>query len=133
MLGYIIRRIVYLIPVCVGILLMTFFIKASIPSDAVSMLYAGQLTEADSAESEAIIRAQFHLDEPPLVQFYYYVNDIFHGDLGISVRTREPVIGMIGYRYINTLKLTFSSLLIGVIWVSLRVSSLLISRTPSLM
>jgi ABC-type dipeptide/oligopeptide/nickel transport system permease component len=113
--NYILRRILYLVPVCIGILLVTFLIKAAIPTDAVSMLYSGQLTEEDSAEAEAIIRAEFHLDQPPVVQFYYYVSDILHGDLGISVRTREPVIDMIGYRYLNTLKLTFASLLIGVV------------------
>ncbi len=115
MVNYILRRILYLVPVCLGILLVTFLIKAAIPTDAVSMLYSGQLTEEDSAEAEAIIRAEFHLDQPPLVQFFYYASDILHGDLGISVRTREPVINLIGYRYLNTLKLTFASLFIGVV------------------
>jgi len=70
---------------------MTFLVKSAIPTDAVSMLYAGQLTEEESAEAAAIIRAKFHLDKPPLVQFYYYVADIMHGDLGVSVRTRALV------------------------------------------
>jgi ABC-type dipeptide/oligopeptide/nickel transport system permease component len=112
---YILRRLLYLLPVCIGILLVTFLIKAAIPADAVSMLYSGQLSEEDSAEASAIIRAEFHLDQPPLVQFYYYVADILHGDLGISVRTREPVLDLIGYRYINTIKLALASLVIGVI------------------
>ena len=115
MFSYLIRRILYLIPVLVGILLMTFLIKAAIPSDAVSMLYAGQLTEEESAEAAAIIRAKFHLDQPPLVQFYYYVSDILHGDLGESVRTRAKVLDEIGYRYINTMELALASLIIGVV------------------
>lgn len=115
MFTYILRRILYLIPVCLGILLVTFLIKAAIPTDVVSMLYSGQLSEADSAEAEAIIRAEFHLDQPVIVQFYYYVSDILHGDLGVSIRTREPVIDMIGYRYLNTLKLALASLIIGVV------------------
>jgi ABC-type dipeptide/oligopeptide/nickel transport system permease component len=112
---YILRRILYLLPVCVGILLVTFLIKAAIPTDVVSMMYSGQLTEEDSAEAAAIIRAEFHLDQPPLVQFYYYVSDILHGDLGISVRTRQPVIDEIGFRYLNTMKLALASLVIGVL------------------
>ncbi len=115
MVNYIIRRILYLLPVCFGILLVTFLIKAAIPTDAVSMLYGGQLTEEESAEASAVIRAEFHMDQPVLVQFYYYVSDILHGNLGISVRTREPVLDLIGYRYLNTLELTFASLLIGVV------------------
>jgi ABC-type dipeptide/oligopeptide/nickel transport system permease component len=115
MTAYILRRLLYLLPVCVGILLVTFLIKAAIPADAVSMLYSGQLSEEDSEEASAIIRAEFHLDQPPLVQFYYYVADILHGDLGVSVRTREPVLDLIGYRYFNTIKLAAASLVIGVI------------------
>ncbi len=115
MTAYILRRLLYLLPVCVGILLVTFLIKAAIPADAVSMLYSGQLSEEDSQEASAIIRAEFHLDQPPLVQFYYYVADILRGDLGVSVRTREPVLDLIGYRYVNTIKLAAASLVIGVI------------------
>jgi len=94
---------------------MTFLVKAAIPSDAVGMMFAGQLTETESAEAAAIIRAKFHLDQPPLVQFYYYVSDILHGDLGVSIRTRARVIDEIGYRYINTMKLAFGSLMIGIL------------------
>ena len=115
MTAYILRRLLYLLPVCLGILLVTFLIKAAIPADAVSMLYSGQLSEEDSEEAAAIIRAEFHLDQPPLVQFYYYVADILRGDLGVSVRTREPVLDLIGYRYVNTIKLTAASLVIGVV------------------
>lgn len=115
MISYILRRILALLPVCFGILLVTFLIKAAIPTDVVSMMYGGQLTEEESAGAAAIIRAEFHLDQPPLVQFYYYVSDILHGNLGISIRTREPVSEAIGFRYLNTLKLAFTSLVIGVL------------------
>jgi ABC-type dipeptide/oligopeptide/nickel transport system permease component len=115
MITYIVRRVLYLIPVCLGILVVTFMIKAFIPTDAVSMLYMGQLTESQSKEATDVIRAQFHLDQPITVQFYYYVSDILHGDLGISVRTRQPVIEEIGYRYVNTIELALASLLIGVV------------------
>jgi len=112
---YIIRRLLYLIPVCLGILVLTFLVKVFIPTDVVSMLYMGQISEADSQEAADIIRARYHLDQPMPVQFYYYVNDILHGDLGVSIRTRQPVIQEIGYRYVNTIKLAFSSLVIGVL------------------
>ncbi|RPI31734.1 MAG: ABC transporter permease, partial [Chloroflexota bacterium] len=115
MILYIIRRVLYLAPVCLGILVLTFLIKVFIPTDAVSMLYMGQLSEADSQEAAAIIRAKFHLDQPMPVQFYYYVADLLRGDLGVSIRTRQPVIQEIGYRYLNTIKLALASLVIGVV------------------
>jgi ABC-type dipeptide/oligopeptide/nickel transport system permease component len=115
LLTYILRRILYLVPVCFGILLVTFIIKIFIPTDVVAMMYAGQLTEEESQETVDLIRAEFHLDQPMIVQFYYYVSDILRGDLGVSIRTREPVIEVIGYRYLNTIKLAFASLIVGVV------------------
>jgi ABC-type dipeptide/oligopeptide/nickel transport system permease component len=115
MILYIFRRILYLIPVCLGILILTFLIKIFIPTDVASMMYMGQMSEADSKEAVDIIRAHYHLDQPMAVQFYYYISDILRGDLGVSIRTRQPVIEEIGYRYVNTIKLALASLVIGVI------------------
>ncbi|WP_151702429.1 ABC transporter permease [Nitrincola alkalilacustris] len=114
MVYYIIHRILIAIPVILGILLLTFFIKAAIPTDAVTALYEGQVTEGEAAEAIANIRAKYHLDKPWYQQFVIYVSDVARGDLGESIRTRQPVMDEIGYRYVNTLLLTFSALAIGV-------------------
>jgi ABC-type dipeptide/oligopeptide/nickel transport system permease component len=58
----------------------------------------------------AAMRAFYHLDKPWYIQFGYYADGIAHGDLGQSIRTRQPVLDEIGYRYINTLELTFTAL-----------------------
>lgn len=112
---YIIRRVLFLIPILIGILFITFLIKAFIPTDAVSMMYQGVSTERQTAEAAQAIRVKFHLNEPWYVQFLYYSNDILHGDLGTSIRTRQPVIDELGYRFVNTLILTAASLLIAII------------------
>jgi ABC-type dipeptide/oligopeptide/nickel transport system permease component len=115
MTTYIFRRVLYLIPVCLGILILTFLVKVFIPTDAVGMMFMGQVSEANSKEAADAIRAKFHMDQPMPVQFFYYVNDILHGDLGVSIRTRQPVIQEIGYRYVNTIKLALASLVIGIV------------------
>ncbi len=115
MTTYIIRRILYLIPVCFGILLATFMMKTLIPTDVVTQMYMGIMSEEKAKVAVENIRRQFHLDEPMIVQFGYYVSGLLRGDLGISVRTRQPVINELKYRYVNTIKLTFASLVIGVI------------------
>ncbi|MCE5207078.1 MAG: ABC transporter permease [Chloroflexi bacterium] len=115
MTTYIIKRLLLLIPTIVGILLVTFLIQAFIPTDAVAQMYLGTQTEAQSAEAVANMRAKFHLDEPWYIQFAYYIGNIAKGDLGISIKTREPVTSLIGYRYVNTIKLTAAALVIAVI------------------
>ena len=105
----------YLIPVLLGVLLFTFLLQAWIPTDVVSQMYAGTTTEEASAEAAARIREEFNLDDPWYVRFVLYVNDVLHGDLGISVRTRQPVAEEITFRYVNTIKLTLASLLVAIV------------------
>ncbi|WP_291295481.1 ABC transporter permease [Elioraea sp.] len=112
--GYIARRILLVIPVVIGILLLTFMVRAVIPTDAVTAMYEGQITDQEAEATTALIRAKFHLDRPWYIQFGYYVRDVARGDLGESVRLRRPVSEEIGYRYLNTLWLTLSALAIGI-------------------
>ncbi len=115
MVTYIIRRIFLLLPVCFGILIATFVIKSLIPTDVVTQMYMGVVSEQNARVAVENIRHQFHLDQPMIVQFGYYVNDLLHGNFGISVRTRQPVIDELLYRYVNTIKLTVASLFIGIV------------------
>jgi ABC-type dipeptide/oligopeptide/nickel transport system permease component len=115
MLLYIVRRLVLMVPVVFGILLMTFAIKAMIPTDAVAALFEGQVTESESAEAAAAIRHKYGLDRPWYEQFIAYSAKILSGDLGESIRTRRPVIQEIGFRYLNTLELTVAALAIAIV------------------
>jgi len=113
--AYILRRVAFLVPICAGILFITFLLQTFIPTDVVSMMYQGQATEEQASEAMTRMRQRFNLDKPWYVQFIYYSANVLQGDLGISVRTRQPVIDELGYRYLNTIKLTAASLLIAVI------------------
>lgn len=115
MATYIIRRILYLFPVLFGILLATFIIKSLIPTDVVTQMYMGVVSEERAKEAVENIRRQFHLDEPMIVQFGYYINDLLHGNFGISIRTRQPVANELSYRFVNTMKLTIASLIVGIV------------------
>ncbi|MCV6548596.1 MAG: ABC transporter permease [Cohaesibacter sp.] len=113
--SYIIRRLLMMIPIIFGILLITFLIKALIPTDAVTALFSGTVTEDKAAEAIAQIRAKYDLDKPWYQQFVIYVGNVLQGDLGESIRTRQPVMDEIGYRYVNTLILTAAALFIAIL------------------
>ena len=115
MLGYILRRLALTVPVIIGILLVTFVIKSLIPTDAVSAMFQGQVTEQEAKVAIEAMRAKFGLDQPWYVQFGHYVSGVVQGDFGTSVRTRRPVLDEIGFRYLNTLELTFSALLVALV------------------
>ena len=110
MLGYVCRRLLLTVPVIAGILLVTFVVKSLIPTDAVTAMFQGQITEGEGAEAIAAIRAKFGLDQPWYVQFARYVAGVAQGDLGVSIRTGRPVLEEVGFRYLNTLELTFAAL-----------------------
>jgi ABC-type dipeptide/oligopeptide/nickel transport system permease component len=115
MMGYVMQRLLATLPVVLGILLATFLIQAAIPTDAVSALFQGQMTDAEAAETVALLRERYRLDLPWYERFGHYVLQLAQGDLGESVRTREPVADEIGWRYLNTLKLTAAALVIAVV------------------
>jgi len=115
MIAYLLRRLAATVPVVLGILLATFAIQAAIPTDAVSAMFQGQLSDNEAAEAAAMLRERYKLDRPWPERFAHYVHQLAHGDLGESVRTREPVADEIGWRYLNTLKLTAAALVVAVL------------------
>jgi peptide/nickel transport system permease protein/oligopeptide transport system permease protein len=114
-LTYIAQRLALTVPVVIGILLVTFAIKSLIPTDAVTAMYQGQYTDKEAAQAIANMRAKFHLDLPWYEQFGYYAAGVVQGDLGQSIRTRRPVLDEIGFRYLNTLELTFAALIVAIV------------------
>lgn len=109
MLTYIGKRFAQLIPTLLGVVLLTFLIMRLVPGDPTTM--SGQTV---SEEVRARLRAEWHLDKPPLVQLWYYVKGIPTGDLGISMRFGTPVRGMIADHFIRTLQLGLTAFFISV-------------------
>ena len=94
-----------------GLLAVTFIIARLVPTDPVMAI----LGERATAEQIATNRTKLGLDEPLWIQFGIYVNDVFHGDLGTSIRTREPVLKEVAHYFPATLELSTLGILIGVI------------------
>ncbi|SPX09905.1 ABC transporter permease [Escherichia coli] len=69
--------------VVAGVCVITFIISHLIPGDPARLLAGDRASDAIVEN----IRQQLGLDQPLYVQFYRYVSDLFHGDLGTSIRT----------------------------------------------
>jgi len=76
------------------------------------------VSEDRAAEAIEQMRERFSLNDPWPVQFVSHVADIARGDLGESIRTRQPIAEEIGFRYWNTILLTVSAL-VGALVVGL--------------
>ncbi|WAT03359.1 ABC transporter permease [Rouxiella badensis] len=100
-----------LVLVMMGVCVITFIISHMIPGDPARLL-AG-----DRASNEMVLhmRQQLELDQPLYVQFYRYVLDLLHGNLGVSIRTGRPVLDDLRAFFPATLELAFSALLLAII------------------
>lgn len=111
MLAYALRRIAYLVPVVFGVSLVSFSLLHFIPGDPAVVLAGVGATPQDLEG----IRAEYGLNEPLPVQYFNYVTRAVQGDLGISIRTRDPVARTLATRLQLTLQLTVLSMLLSVV------------------
>jgi ABC-type dipeptide/oligopeptide/nickel transport system permease component len=110
MWSYIIRRVLQSFLVLLGATLVTFAITRT-TGDPVKLM----LPEDATPEEVSAMRVRMGLDRPLLVQYFDFLGKAASGDLGISIRQKTGVTGLILGRLPATLELTFSALLISVI------------------
>ncbi|WP_147193779.1 dipeptide ABC transporter permease DppB [Pantoea sp. MBD-2R] len=111
MLQFIFRRLGLVIPTFIGITLLTFAFVHMIPGDPV-LIMAGE--RGMSPERHAQLLAQMGLDKPLWQQYVSYVWGVFHGDLGISLKSRIPVWEEFVPRFKATLELGICAMIFAV-------------------
>ena len=98
---FLLRRLVVVIPLLVGVLLLTFMLVRLSGQDPVALLAGPTATEGEIA----MIRTQLGLDRPIWVQFGLYLAQVSGGDLGRSWLTNRPILTDIVERIPATLEL----------------------------
>ena len=91
MLGFLIRRVLLLLPVFLAVSVVIFLILHLIPGDPVDNL----LKVGSSASKRAEIEARYGLDRPLIIQYGLWLGHLLQGDLGTSIVTRRPVASLI--------------------------------------
>jgi peptide/nickel transport system permease protein len=107
---YILARLVLLIPVLLGVTLLTFVIARLTPGDP----FAAMLGTEATREQIENMRQQAGLNDPMPVQYLRYVWNVSHGDLGLSLQGRTPVAQEILERAGSTLQLTLAAMLLAI-------------------
>ena len=108
----------------VSLLVASFVIFAAIylaPGNPISALTGGRSIPAESLH---VLEARYHMDQPFLVQYWYWLTNALQGNLGISITLRENVSTLIASRITTTAGLVlYSSILIIAIGVGLGIVS----------
>ena len=109
-LGFIVERLLQLIPVLIGISLVVFLMMALTPGDPVEIMLGDQLATAEQKES---LRRDMGLDLPAAERFVRFVKNALGGDFGRSFFHRRPVAEVIAERLPATIELTIVAMLIA--------------------
>ena len=87
---YIARRILHLIPILLGITLLSFGLMHTVAGDAIDVMEANRGTVL-SEETKDRLRSELNLDKPFLVQYGIWLKDMVSGDMGTSYVSGKPV------------------------------------------
>lgn len=112
MAKYVTKRLLYMIPVLLGVAFLVFTILSLTPGDPGTII----LGMTAKPESIAALNAEFGYDKPFLIRFFNYIyNLVFHLDLGTSYATRQPVMQSILARFPNTFVLAVMSMCLSAV------------------
>lgn len=95
MLNFLLKRLMLSIPTLFLVALLVFLLVRMIPGDPASIL----LGEGADAASIAAVNARLGLNEPLPVQFIIWLGNVFQGDLGNSIITKENVLPLVFERF----------------------------------
>jgi peptide/nickel transport system permease protein len=109
MLNYLLRRVLYTLPIMLGVALLCFALVHIAPGDPLVSI----LPPDASAELQAQMRELYGFNQPLPEQFFRWVWRALQGDLGQSIATSRPVTTEVLTAVVNTLRLAVVATLIG--------------------
>ena len=112
MLRYIGKRILIAIPTFLGITILVYVLSSMAPGTPLEMIFNDPNA---TAEQMAAMKAKLGLDQPVMIQYFNWLVQLLHGNMGASYRTGHAVWADISERIGPTLLLTMSSLVFSIL------------------
>ncbi len=108
MKSFVLKRLLQSIPILLGVSLLSFFIMHLAPGDPTALFTDPNVNPTELAR----IRANWGLDKPIIVQYFYWLGNALRGNFGTSYMTGMPVVTEILERLPATLLLMITSFII---------------------
>jgi len=110
---YIVRRILFAIPLVLGITVVAFLVANAIPADPIN----ANLPQSalNNEQLVAAFRKKWGLDQPLHVQYFTYLGNLLQGDMGVSIRTGKPVLDDIRQFLPATIELATVAIVVGLL------------------
>ncbi|QBF32665.1 ABC transporter permease [Thalassococcus sp. S3] len=111
MLAFFLRRVLIAIPTIILISIFVFSLQKLLPGDPV-LVMAGEERDPEVLE---YLREKYRLNDPVPVQYLTWVGNALQGDLGVSLRTNQPVAELIGEKLPVTIQLAVMSMIFALV------------------
>ena len=111
-MGFVLRRLATAIPVVLGITVIAFLLIHVVPGDPAKIILFG--TDATPAQL-ANLRRQLGLEQPLWQQYFQFIGQLVHGNLGTSYLTQNSVAHEILSRTPSTLELAFAAIVVAIV------------------
>ena len=109
---FVVKRLLHMVPLLLGVSLLTFLLMSLAPGNYFTALKQNPQV---SPETIARLQAQFHLDKPWYVQYFYWLANVFRGNFGYSMAYKISATSLIFSRLWNTFTLSLLAMVIA--WV----------------
>ena len=93
MTRYVVKRVLLAIVTVLVISMITFFAMNAIPGGPFNK------EKATSPQVQAVLEARYNLDKPVGEQYVLYMNNILHGDWGVSLKTGRDIASTLTSRF----------------------------------
>jgi peptide/nickel transport system permease protein len=103
------KRLLQILPTLFFVSVIIFSLQHLLPGDPARVM-AGEERDPEAIEQ---IRRHYHLDRPLPVQYVYWVKGVLSGDLGESMRIKQPVLSLIGEKLPVTIQLASMAIVIA--------------------
>ena len=113
MLTYILRRLFQAMIVIIVITFLVFLVIRLLPGDPILIYLSSQDLQTLTTEQIDAAKSEFGLDKPLTLQYFNWIGNMFHGDLGMSIFYHQKVSSLVGQRLPVTLSLGIIAFIIA--------------------
>lgn len=111
MVRFILNRLLVTVPTLLLVSIFVFLLQKLLPGDPI-LAMAG---ESRDPETIAMLREQYRMNDPVIMQYFYWLGDVLQGDLGRSLRTGLPVTDLIAQKLPVTIQLAVMSMIFAIL------------------
>jgi len=106
---FIVKRILLAIPTVLGVVTLVFFLIHMVPGDPVVLMLGDYATKQEITQ----MRHALNLDKPIIQQYLIYLDNFIHGNLGVSVYYKKPVLQIVMHKFVYTFVLAIFAMMLS--------------------